>query len=184
MLPVENQESCECLSRRFYSPRKRSFCRAVRNEHDISGPQHGIRGLPRQDIAKVYGCLRSCSVLFIGADNACAALGGRARQAFTQSDHLQHRDFLIRFHCETATYTIPARETLTMSPGYTAGLWRGSVESRRSFKFTWTTSLEFAPTLSEPVSVALGPPNSCNRITGEDSANPLAFAKKNSGAFF
>src|SRR5260370_7437651 len=37
------------------------------------------------------------------------------------------------------TYTIPARDTLTMSPGYTAGLWLGSVESRRSFKFTWTT---------------------------------------------
>src|ERR1700704_623057 len=102
MLPVENQESCKSLSRHFYSPRKRSFCRAVRNEHDVSGPQHGIRGLPGQDHAEVYGRLRSCSVPFIGADNACAALGGRARQAFTQGDHLQHRDLLIRFHCETA----------------------------------------------------------------------------------
>lgn len=40
------------------------------------------------------------------------------------------------------TYTIPARDTLTMSPGYTAGLRLGSVESSTSFKFTRTTFFE------------------------------------------
>jgi len=84
-------------------PAKNVAFAALSGMNTISlGPQQGIRDFPDRILPRSMGVsvrVPFCSLVRI---NACAALGGRARQAFTQSDHLQHRDFLIRFHCETA----------------------------------------------------------------------------------
>jgi len=81
MLPVEDQDSCECLGSDFCTACKHSFCRAVRNEDDVSGSQHGIRGFPGQDLAQVYGRLGALSAPLIRADDAGVAFRGGFGQA-------------------------------------------------------------------------------------------------------
>jgi len=140
-------------------------------------------GTSGQDLTKVYGRLRSCSVLRIGADNACAALGGRVRQTSLKAITCQHRDLFHSFSLRTrgpctapTTYTIPARETLRCLRMY-GWIVPGSVE-RGGPSILPGHLLRNCATLSGPMSVAPCSPDSCKRIAGEDSAKSLAFAER------
>jgi len=129
--------SCECLSRRFYSPRKRGFCRAVRMNTISLGPSMGS-GTSQTGYCQGLWCLRSCTVLFIGADNAALPLAAvrvkPSLRAITCSTEIFSFVFIAKppgLCTEPHIHDSRSGNFDDVSRIY-AGLWRGSVESRRS----------------------------------------------------
>jgi len=138
-------------------------------------------GTSGQDLAKVYGRLRSCSVLFIGADNACAALGGRARQAFTQAITCSTEIFSFVFIakppglCTDPHIHDSARETLTIL--LDIPLDCGADRSNRGgLQIYLDHLLGICATLSNQCPLRWAA-KLCNRITAK-IPQPARFAKK------